>query len=145
MLKAVRSDPLPFLLLSSDNASCRNTKFVDIDYEKLMVNKKAVIQKTGEIKNLLEDIEFLSDDDAPQIRSKQYIALGCDLKNLTKLDDVLRNDVLPSDCSILCTAEVSLTYMDVKSADAVINFTSALSNGKERRRRRRRRRVAVLG
>lgn len=89
------------------------------------------IQRTEEITNLLEDVEFLADESPVQIRSKQYIALGCDLKNLTKLEDVLKNEILPSDCSILCTAEVSLTYMDVKSADAVINFASKISNGKK--------------
>lgn len=128
-----RSDPLPFLLLSADKSLCRNTKFVDIDYEKLIITKKTAIQKTNEITDLLEDIEFLPDENAVQVRSKQYIALGCDLKNLKKLGDALKSDILPSECSILCTAEVSLTYMDVKFADAVIGFASKLSNGKEKK------------
>lgn len=128
-----RSDPLPFLLLSNaDNtASCRNTKFVDIDYEKLATVKKTIVQKTKEITDLLEDIEVLTDESTVQLRSKQYTIIGCDLKNLQKLESSLRNDILPSasECSILCVAEVSLAYMDVKSADAVINFTSKLSHG----------------
>ncbi|KAB8229104.1 tRNA methyltransferase PPM2 [Aspergillus alliaceus] len=121
-------DPLPYMLLSADNSLCRNTTFVDIDYEKLMINKKMAIQKTDEITQLLEDVEFLPDDSAVQIRSKQYLAVGCDLKNLTKLDNVLKAEVLPTECSVLFLAEVSLTYMDVESANAVVSWASKLSN-----------------
>ncbi|KAE8352640.1 tRNA wybutosine-synthesizing protein 4 [Aspergillus coremiiformis] len=124
-------DPLPYMLLSTDKSLCRDTTFVDIDYEKLMVNKKTAIRQTDEITQLLEDVEFLPDDSAVQIRSKQYLAIGCDLKNLTKLDTVLKADVLPSECSVLFLAEVSLTYMDVKSANAVVSWASKLSNGED--------------
>lgn len=117
------------MLLSADNDLCRDTTFVEIDYEKLMVNKKTAIRKTDEITQLLEDVEFLPDDSAVQIRSKPYLAIGCDLKNLTKLDTVLRAEVLPSECAVLFLAEVSLTYMDVKSANAVVSWASGLSNG----------------
>ncbi|KAJ5101732.1 LCM-domain-containing protein [Penicillium alfredii] len=125
-------DPLPFMLLSDEMQSTRRGQavFVDIDYEKLMVNKKNAIHQTKEITDVLgEDVEFLPDQDAIQIRSPQYIAVGCDLKNLAKLDDVLRTRILPSaDCSVLFLAEVSLTYMDVESANAVINWASTLTS-----------------
>lgn len=127
----LRSDPLPFMLLSAEKSLCRNVQFVDIDYEKLMVNKKTAIQRTKEITELLEDVEFLSDEKAIQIRSKNYLAIGCDLKALKKLDDILRNEILPADCSVLCLAEVSLTYMDVQSANAAIAWASKLSDGQE--------------
>ena len=117
------------MLLSVDNDLCRDTTFVDIDYAKLMVNKKTAIRQTNEITQLLEDVEFLPDESALQIRSKHYVAIGCDLKNLTKLDDVLRAEVLPSECAVLFLAEVSLTYMDVKSANAVVSWASRLNNG----------------
>ncbi|KAE8149305.1 tRNA wybutosine-synthesizing protein 4 [Aspergillus avenaceus] len=120
-------DPLPYMLLSADKSLCRDTTFVDIDYEKLMLNKKLAIQKTDEITQLLEDVEFLPDDSAVQIRSKHYLAIGCDLKNLTKLDTALKTEVLPAECSVLFLAEVSLTYMDVKSANEVVNWASQLS------------------
>ncbi|GFF34488.1 hypothetical protein IFM58399_03889 [Aspergillus lentulus] len=121
-------DPLPFILLSTDKSLCSTTRFVDIDYEKLMVNKKTAICRTDEITQLLENVEFLSDESPIQIRSEQYLAIGCDLKNLKKLDDVLKTEVLPSECSILFLAEVSLTYMDVKSANAVLDWASKLNN-----------------
>ena len=78
----VRSDPLPFMLLSSDRSLCRNTVFVDIDYEKLMINKKLVVKNTKEITDLLDNVEVLPDEDAIQLRSDQYLAIGCDLKDL---------------------------------------------------------------
>ncbi|EAW13037.1 tRNA methyltransferase PPM2 [Aspergillus clavatus NRRL 1] len=121
-------DPLPFILLSADKSLCSTTQFVDIDYEKLMINKKTAIRRTDEITQLLENVEFLSDESPIQIRSEKYIGVGCDLKNLKKLDDVLRTEVLPSECSILFLAEVSLTYMDVKSANAVLDWASKLND-----------------
>ena len=117
------------MLLSAEKSLCRNTRFIDIDYEKLMVNKKIAIQRTVEITELLEGVEFLSDEKAIQICSEHYLAIGCDLKNLKKLDDTLRNEVLPAECSVLCLAEVSLTYMDVQSANAVVEWASKLSDG----------------
>lgn len=126
---SVRSDPLPFMLLAEDRSLCRNTVFVDVDYEKLMVNKKSAIQRTEEITVLLNNVEILHDDSPVQLRSDQYLAIGCDLKNLHKLDATLKMEVLPPRCSVLCLAEVSLTYMDVKSADAVVSWASKLSSG----------------
>ncbi|PLN79169.1 leucine carboxyl methyltransferase [Aspergillus taichungensis] len=121
-------DPLPFILLSADESLCRNTTFVDIDYEKLMVNRKLSIQKSDDITQLLQEVEVLPNDSPIQVRSKNYVAVGCDLKNLEKLDEVLRRQILPSECSVLFLAEVSLTYMDVKSATAVLQWAAKLSN-----------------
>lgn len=130
MLNApVRSDPLPFMLLAADRSLCRNSVFVDVDYEKLMVNKKSTIQSTAEILGLLSNVDIRPDGCPVQLRSDEYLAIGCDLKNLDKLDATLRREVLPPRCSVLCLAEVSLTYMDVKSADALVNWASKLSDG----------------
>ncbi|KAL4802304.1 hypothetical protein BDV18DRAFT_64879 [Aspergillus unguis] len=120
-------DPLPFILLSADRSLCSQTTFVDIDYEKLMLNKKAAVKQADAITQLLENVEFGSGESAVQIRSKEYVAVGCDLKNLEKLDHVLKTEVLPTDCAVLFLAEVSLTYMDVQSANAVVNWASRLS------------------
>ncbi|KAJ6005850.1 LCM-domain-containing protein [Penicillium sp. IBT 35674x] len=123
-------DPLPFILLSEEQKSKRGgrTVFVDIDYEKLMVQKKNAIRQTQEITTVLGDIEFGSDEDVMQIITSHYRAVGCDLKNLKKLDEVLQSNILPSaDCSVLLLAEVSLTYMDVQSANEIIKWASKLT------------------
>lgn len=120
------------MLLSDEKKSMRSghTVFVDIEYEKPMVHKKNVIRHTHEITGVLGDVEFRPDQDAIQIRSAQYLAVGCDLKNLKRLDDVLRARILPSqDCSILLLAEVSLTYMVVKVANEVVKLGCKLTNG----------------
>ena len=132
ILRDGRSDPLPFMLLSDEQKANRSghTVFVDIDYEKLMVHKKNAIRQTPEITKVLGDVEFGSDEDPIQIKSSRYQAVGCDLKNMKKLDDVLRNTILPStDCSVLFLAEVSLTYMDVYSANEVVKWASKLTSG----------------
>ncbi|KAL4904898.1 tRNA wybutosine-synthesizing protein 4 [Aspergillus multicolor] len=121
-------DPLPFILLSADRSLCSQTTFVDIDYEKLMLNKKAALREAGALTQILENVEFASNESAVQIRSGQYVAVGCDLKNLDKLDRVLKAEVFPAECSVLFLAEVSLTYMDVKSANDVVKWASKLSN-----------------
>ncbi|KAL4968782.1 tRNA methyltransferase PPM2 [Aspergillus stella-maris] len=121
-------DPLPFIL-SAEGFVSSQTTFVDVDYEKLMVNKKTAIQKAQIIQDqLVGTVEFSSDESAVQIRSEQYIAVGCDLKNLEKLNHVLKTEVLPADCTILFLAEVALTYMDVKSANAVISWAAKLND-----------------
>ncbi|KAL2853220.1 hypothetical protein BJY01DRAFT_232317 [Aspergillus pseudoustus] len=124
-------DPLPFILLHADRPLCRNTTFVDVDYEKLMVNKRVAIEKTEIITRLLESVEFGTNESAVQVRSTEYIAVGCDLNNLEKLDHVLKTQVLPAECVVLFVAEVSLTYMDAQSANAVINWASKLSEDSE--------------
>ncbi|KAL4931540.1 tRNA methyltransferase PPM2 [Aspergillus undulatus] len=121
-------DPLPFILLKEDRPLCSQTTFVDVDYEKLMINKKTAVQKADIIKEQLGLVEFGSDESAVQIRSEQYIAIGCDLENLEKLDHVLKAEVLSAECTILFLAEVALTYMGVKSANAVIDWASKLNN-----------------
>ncbi|KAJ5690296.1 LCM-domain-containing protein [Penicillium macrosclerotiorum] len=124
-------DSLPFVLLSEEKKSghAGNTIFVDIDYEKLILYKRDTIRKTREITEVLGDVEFGQDQDAIQIRSSQYIAVGCDLKNLKKLDDVLRTSILPdSECPVLFLAEMSLTYMPIPSANAVLSWASQLTN-----------------
>ncbi|KAL4887496.1 hypothetical protein BJY04DRAFT_225478 [Aspergillus karnatakaensis] len=120
-------DALPFILLSTDRSLCSGTVFVDVDYEKLMVNKKAAVQKSKVVTQLLHNVDFKTDESAVQIRSDQYIAIGCDLKNLDKLDHVLKTEVLPADCTVLFLAEVSIAYMDVGSANAVVKWASNLS------------------
>ncbi|KAK2746352.1 tRNA methyltransferase ppm2 [Myotisia sp. PD_48] len=122
-------DPLPFQLLSRDPNGCRNAKFIDIDHHKLMAEKKIAIAKNKELHNLIPDVVFpqTTTDGGVVISGCQYAGIGCDLGNLKGLEEALRSELDPSNFSILCTAEVSLTYMDVQSADALIAWASKLS------------------
>ncbi|GAM34341.1 hypothetical protein TCE0_015r01855 [Talaromyces pinophilus] len=119
-------DPLAFQLLKTEKSICENTTFVDIDYEKLMGIKTSVIQQTEELKSILGDIKVYPDPNPVFLRASHYVAVGCDLKNLKKLEEALKEVLGPSPVSVLCIAEVSLTYMDIQSADALISWFPTL-------------------
>ena len=102
---------------------------MDIDYEKLMGIKTSVLQQTEELKSILGDIKVYPDPNPVLLRASHYVAVGCDLKNLKKLEEALKEVLGPSPVSVLCIAEVSLTYMDVQSADALISWFPTLGKG----------------
>ncbi|KAF3483174.1 leucine carboxyl methyltransferase 2 [Arthroderma uncinatum] len=120
-------DPLLFQLLAREPKLCENVKFIDIDHHKLMLEKWDAIQNSAELKSLIPDAVF-ADQGGPLIRGKQYVGIGCDLGDLVELEKILKSELDPSKFSILCTAEVSLTYMDVKAADALIAWAVKLSD-----------------
>lgn len=62
-------------------------------------------------------------------RAGQYVTVGCDLRNLSELGNILQDEVQARDCAILFIAEVSVAYMDVESADAVIAWASSFDDG----------------
>ncbi|PGH14107.1 hypothetical protein AJ79_03224 [Helicocarpus griseus UAMH5409] len=121
-------DPLPFQFLSRDPALCQNAKFIDIDHHKLMVKKRDTVTQCGALKDLFPDIHLPPESGSILLRSKQYVGIGCDLGDLEKLEAALKDAIGPDEVSILCTAEVSLTYMEVNLADALIQFVAKLSN-----------------
>ncbi|KAI1972797.1 tRNA methyltransferase ppm2 [Ophidiomyces ophidiicola] len=122
-------DPLPFQFLTRAPEFCRHVRFIDIDYHKLMLEKRDAIRNTSALNSLLSNTDYPAEDSPTLIRSKEYIGIGCDLGELAKLEAALRSELGSiAKYSILCTAEVSLTYMDVKSADALLQWASTLSN-----------------
>lgn len=102
---------------------------MDIDYEKLMGIKTSVIQQTDNLKSILGEIKAYPAPNAVLLQAPHYVAVGCDLKNLKKLEEVLKEVLGPSPASVLCIAEVSLTYMDIQSADALVSWIPTLNKG----------------
>lgn len=129
MLTFIISDPLPFQFLSREKELCKNAKFIDIDYHKLMVNKRNMVNQTEELSSLFHDLELPEESNTVLLRSEKYVGIGCDLGELQKLEETLSSEIGSTDVAILCTAEVSLTYMDVAAADALISWASSLSKG----------------
>ncbi|CAL3962524.1 unnamed protein product [Diplocarpon coronariae] len=117
-------DPLPWQCITRYPDACVGVVFIDVDYKDLMIKKRAVVQNTNELNSMLTNIE-LSEGDV-LFRSDQYVQLGCDLRDLVALKRVLTNVVDIDNCSILLTAEVSITYMNVEAADALIGWASKL-------------------
>ena len=63
------------------------------------------------------------------LRSEQYLAIGCDLRDLTSLECMLRSELDITSSSVLFVAEVSATYMPVADSDALIQWASTLEHG----------------
>lgn len=92
----VSSDPLPWQCFTRHAASCHRTTFVDIDYKDLMLKKRVVVQGTPELNSMLTNVEVSEGD--VLFRSEQYIQLGCDLRDLTVLHQVLASVVDIENC-----------------------------------------------
>lgn len=124
------SDPLPFQCLTRYPRSCQNVQFVDVDYVELMTKKREIIEQTDSLCQLLTNLRVSTTGETITIRSDEYVAVGCDLRDAEKLQRALAEEFDLENCLVLCTAEVSITYMDVQAADALIRWAATLRNGK---------------
>lgn len=100
---------------------------MDIDYPELMSKKKDIIQKTAELRNLVWPVEDADGMD----RNDRYVGVGCDLYDIADLSRILEREVGTrcDSCLVLCVAEVSVTYMTVHAADALIKWTTQYEDG----------------
>lgn len=119
------SDPLPWQCLTRYKSACQGVTFVDIDYPELMAKKRDVVQSTAALNSMLANIKNLPGGKI-LFRSDEYIQLGCDLRDLNGLEKVLSSVVDIHQSLILFTAEVSITYMDLPAADALIKWAATL-------------------
>lgn len=124
-LTCASSDPLAFQWLSKYPDKCQNVTFVDIDYPELITKKLEVISQTPQLRDLLNaSIPIGGRDAAPPAVENRYLALGCDLADIERLEKILNDNIDIQSCSILCVAEVSITYMDIGAADSLIRWAS---------------------
>lgn len=104
--------------------------FIDIDYPDLIQKKRAIVLQTPELRDLLgNDFTVGEGKDGLLLRSNKYCQLGCDLRQLDQLRDVLKTVIDLPECAILFVAEVSITYMDTQSADSLIHWGSTVGRG----------------
>ena len=122
------SDPAAFQWLSKHQSIRNGCRFVDLDFPDLIAKKADVIINTPELQELIDPLERPSSPGGWAIRSENYVALGCDLGDISRLDELLAESVDRSRSLILCIAEVSMTYMDVKAADALIEWAAQYNN-----------------
>ena len=101
-----------------------------MDYPGLIAAKASIIEEQDELRNLLDMIMDSKNPRAVPLRSEQYVAVGCDLSKVDQLDQILRAELPLENCKILVVAEVSITYMDLTAADAVISYAAGLGDGK---------------
>lgn len=125
------SDVLPWQCYHRYGDNCEDTIFLDVDYPDLMRKKRAIVLGTPELRELLGPEPYISEKDTDHVllRSDKYCQIGCDLRELDALRQCLETFLPLSDCSVLFVAEVSITYMDTASADALIQWASSIGQG----------------
>lgn len=121
----LNSDPLAFQWLSKYPDKCQNVTFVDIDYPELIDRKLEVISQTPQLRDLLNAAAVpVGRSAALTPVDSRYLALGCDLADIERLEKILNENIDLERCSILCVAEVSITYMEVGGSDSLIRWAS---------------------
>lgn len=124
------SDVLPWQCQARYSHLGNDALFIDIDYPDLIQKKRAVVLQTPELRDLLgNDFTVAEGKDGVLLRSNKYCQLGCDLRQLDLLRHVLTTVVDLSECAILFVAEVSITYMDTRSTDSLIQWASTVGRG----------------
>lgn len=103
--------------------------FVDVDYPDLMFRKREVVQKTSELNSILGDMVIDENEEVVLLSSDRYIQIGCDLRDIAKLNEALSQILDLKSCKLLFTAEVSITYMAVDGSDSLLHWAGTLPEG----------------
>ena len=96
-----------------------------------MQRKMQMIQQNPALNELLPGLQVDLKHEIRLARSEKYLALGCDLRQLDKLDAALRKEFSMDECSVavLFVAEVSVAYMELDPANAVLKWASSFDDG----------------
>lgn len=89
-----------------------------------------MISRTPQLREVICSPHILTHEEDLVLPSPNYIALGCDLADISKLNQVLKNAIDLQDCSILFISEVSTTYMEVTAANSLIAWAGQFKDGK---------------
>ncbi|KAI1499454.1 leucine carboxyl methyltransferase [Biscogniauxia marginata] len=119
------SDVLPWQCMTRYPNSCCGVKFVDVDFPDLIMKKYTTVIETNELISPLTGLRA-STVHPILIQTDQYVQIGCDLRDLNSLEEALSTFLHIPDCIFMFVAEVSITYMETESADAVIRWAGAL-------------------
>ncbi|OAL25807.1 hypothetical protein AYO20_10362 [Fonsecaea nubica] len=122
-------DSLPFRWLSQEAGLCAGAKFIDVDYDLVMETKRDIIISTPELRDLLHfsGPSCTGSDPCVLVDSEEYAAIGCDMRNLQRLERLLKSVINLDECSVLCIAEDSTSFMPVSAADTLISWCARLS------------------
>jgi len=102
------------------NENIRSEQEEDVPFFSATGNpKKATIKKKPEVPSC-----------STYFKTERYVAIGCDLRQLAALKEALIREVDILNCAVLFVAEVSITYMEVEAADAVIRWAAEFDNCK---------------
>ncbi|KAF2734925.1 LCM-domain-containing protein [Polyplosphaeria fusca] len=121
-------DPLPFQFWHRYPSLCQNATFVDVDYSQLIEKKVDRMLTDCLTRDSLLKTHLRPSQQPVYLRSDNYAAIGCDLRNLDTLENILKEEFQVTSVSALFVAEVSLTYMPVADSDAILRWGSTLSD-----------------
>lgn len=102
---------------------------MDVDYPQLIERKRDRMLTDALLRDPLLKTNLRSSEPPIYLRSDKYLAVGCDLRDLDKLEQLLKTEFDVSSSSILFVAEVSVTYMPLRDADALIKWASKFDDG----------------
>ena len=91
-----------------------------MDYPQLINKKRDVVFAKSLLRDALLKTRLRLAEAPVRVRSEQYLAIGCDLRDLQLLEKTLRNELDIVNSSILFVAEVSVTYMPLLDANKLI-------------------------
>ena len=110
--------------------ACKSIKFVDVDFPDLIHQKCSKLFETESLMDLIPDASNRRTRDGIPLSSQRYTAIACDLGNVKRLEELF--DVLDLSTSrILFIAEVSMTYMRVEKADAIVAWAARFPYGRQ--------------
>lgn len=101
-----------------------------MDYPQLIEKKRDVIFAKSLLRDALLRTRLRPADLPVRVRSDQYMAIGCDLRDLQVLERTLRAELDIPNSSILFVAEVSVTYMPLTDANKLIEWANTFSDCK---------------
>ena len=102
-------------------------QFLDVDYEELMTSKAEIIRENDALSELV--MPFKEPSGHVVIESDQYIGIGCDLRDLERLNQSIESLGGLESALVLCIAEVSVAYMEPLTADSIFKWARDLSGG----------------
>lgn len=127
------SDVVPWQCWTRYPLYCNDSRavFVDVDFPDLIRKKRHVVLNTPELASHLTGLQAARDKkDVFSLRSDRYYQVGCDLRHTPALEEALASILDLRDCLFMFVAEVSITYMETETADALIHWASGIGHGK---------------
>lgn len=99
-----------------------------MDYPQLVDKKRDMVFTKTLLRDALLKTGLRSADSPVRVRSDQYMAIGCDLRDLSLLEQTLRKELDIPSSSILFVAEVSVTYMPLTDANKLIQWANTFES-----------------
>ncbi|KAF2753844.1 LCM-domain-containing protein [Pseudovirgaria hyperparasitica] len=122
-------DPLPWQFWHRYPTRCEGTLFVDVDYPDLIRKKESFISRSPLLQQEVPALSSVGPESNTVLTcGEKYALVGCDLRELKQFEKLLLEILNLRGTSILFIAEVSMTYMRVDDADALIRWANTIEH-----------------